>query len=63
MKTINIFDFTKFTDHYGPNTNPNLLTWEDCLRDYGIKNPVFIEDTFTVELTDEEYTWFILRWS
>jgi hypothetical protein len=63
MKVINIFDFPKFVNYYDAISFTIYKTWEDCLKDSGINSPVFYENTYNLEITDEEYTWFILKWS
>jgi|688.fasta_scaffold124106_9 hypothetical protein len=61
MRIINILDFEKFTDYYSEKWQFN--TWDECLRDTGIKQIAWIDDTFQIEITDAEYTWFVLRWA
>jgi hypothetical protein len=63
MKVINIHAFPRFVEHYDTIPVSILNTWEDCLKDSGINSPVFYENTYNLEITDEEYTWFILKWS
>ena len=60
MKELDIFKYPKFMDHYGPLSE--FKTWAYCLIDTGIKDPRYIS-TLCFYITDEEYTWFVLRWS
>jgi len=61
MKELNLMTYPKFMDHYGPNDS--FDTWVECLIDAGIKDPCISTGLIFNNITDEEYTWFVLRWS
>jgi hypothetical protein len=64
MKTIKINDFPKYTTEFH---NDGYDTWEESVRANGYKsvkvNAVHPFFGTVLDLSDEDYTWFLLRWS
>ena len=64
MKTIDIIDFPKYKDEC---RNDGYNTWEESVRANGYKSARAVPDdnffgTYII-MSDEDYTWFIMRWS
>jgi hypothetical protein len=65
MRRLDIYQFTKFIVVW-QSGQYNHLRGVECMQEFGFKSARFtpIDDTDqSWQLSDEEYTWFILRWS
>lgn len=63
MKQIKIVDFPKYRAEFRYD---EYNTWEESLKANGYPSATAKPDTLygnVLELSDEEYTWFVLRWS
>ena len=65
MKLINISDFPKYTAEC---LNDEYDSWEASLIANGYKSAEALHEDGNywgtlINLSDEEYTWFVLRWS
>jgi hypothetical protein len=63
MKLINLYYFPKFEKEFYYD---GQCTWEDSLIANGFNSAIAGPDLSTpweVLVSDEEYTWFVLRWS
>ena len=61
MKTINIYNFPKFMDAWDLPQYAGMSGGE-CMRALGFKSARYMGGNYW-GLSDEDYTWFILRWS
>jgi hypothetical protein len=63
MKKVYVSDFPKFKEMFWRD---GLPSWQATFRANGFKS-VIEDQTFAsadrVLISDEEYTWFVLRWS
>jgi hypothetical protein len=65
MKNIDIYKFEKFIAAW--QSEPySRLKGDECMRQMGFKSAmyeIFSKDNKSWQLSEEEYTWFVLRWS
>lgn len=65
MKEIDLMDFTNFVAHcYDNESHSQSESWDESLRIEGYHSAkcVLRNRTAVILLSDEDYTWFILKW-
>lgn len=67
MKTIRLIDYPELNslawDFAAKNKIGKVQSNVSFLRSIGYKSAEWVPGTFQYLLSDEEYTWFVLRWS
>jgi hypothetical protein len=65
MKTFNINDFPRFLDEWilYPDFSSYHHAAADYMRQVGFKSARFVNIEVGWGLSDEEYTWFLIRYS
>lgn len=62
MKKIDIIDFPKFYRSWIDDINARNLTGDRYLRACGYKSTIYNTATHIWEMSDSDYTMFILKW-
>ena len=61
MKMVDIYKFDKFIDTW--TDEYKHFAGDECMQALGFKSAKYNLLDGVWELSDEDYTWFILRWS
>jgi hypothetical protein len=63
MKQFYMKDYPKFKQHCYRNSTGYIIPFEDHLQTSGFKSAIRGSPGKGFEMSDEDFTWFVLRWS